>query len=101
MAFDLVPPPPPSAPLSYSHPNDELEVILELGILEPLREVMNTTIRQLQINQINNNNNPSLPYYIASGIHNILFNENMAPLWALYPSQPTSPDIIFAELRAI
>jgi hypothetical protein len=99
MAFDLVPPPPPTAPLSYSPPNDELEVGLDLGIFEPLREVMNVTIRHIQ--NYNTINNPSIPFYVASGVHDILFNERMAPLWELFPSQPAAPDIIFAELRAI
>jgi hypothetical protein len=99
MAFDLVPPPPPTAPLSYSPPNDELEVNLDLNIFEPLRDVVNTTIRHIQ--NYNSTNNPSIPFYIASGIHDILFNEGIAPLWELFPSQPSAPDIIFAELRAI
>ena len=99
MAFDLVPPPPPTAPLSYSPPNDDLKVTLDLNIFEPIREAVGTAIRHLELSKVSNS--PSTAYYIASNLHNILFNEQVAPLWKLFPSQPTSPDIVFAELRAI
>ena len=99
MALDLIPPPPPTAPLLYSPPNDELEVILDLNIFEPIREAMQTTIRHIQLGHISNN--PSTPYFIALGLHDILFNKGTAPLWELIPFQTTPPDAIFAELKAI
>jgi hypothetical protein len=99
MAFDLVPPPPPSAPLSYSPPSDELEVAIDLNVFEPIKDAMRVTLRYIETSKIANN--PSTPYYIASGLHDILFNEYNAPLWELFPSQPTTPDVIFAELNAI
>jgi len=99
MALDLIPPPPPTAPLSYSPPNDELEVIYDLNIFEPIREAIGTAIRHIQLGHIANN--PSIPYFVASGLHDILFSERTAPLWELIPFQTTPPDAIFAELKAL
>jgi hypothetical protein len=99
MAFDLIPPPPPTAPLSYSPPSDELEVSLDLNVFEPIKDALRVTLRHIELSNIANN--PSTPYFLASGLHDLLFNESVAPLWALFPSQPSTPDIILAELQAI
>ena len=99
MAFDLIPPPPPTAPLSYSPPDDETVVDLDLNILEPLREAVITAVRHISLH--NTANRPSIPYYLASSIHDILFNVGVTPLWQLFPSQPSTPDIILAELQAM
>ena len=99
MAFVLIPPPPPLAPLSYSPPNNEQEVAYDLNIFEPIREALGTALRHIAINKTANN--PSTPYYIALGLHDLLFDESMAPLWEFFPLQSTPPDAILAELRAL
>jgi hypothetical protein len=96
MAFDLVPPPPPTAPLSYSPPSEELEVNLDLNVFEPIKEALATALRCMTLYK-----NPSTSYYVAANLHNTLFNEKMAPIWELFPSQPSTPDIILAQLQAI
>ena len=62
MAFVLIPPPPPSVPLSYSPLDNEQEVAYDLNIFEPIREVLGTALRHIRINK--NANNPSTPYYM-------------------------------------
>jgi hypothetical protein len=96
MAFDLVPPPPPTAPLSYSPPSEEVEVNLDLNVFEPIKESLATALRYITLHK-----NPSTSYYVAANLHDTLFNEKMAPLWELFPSQPSTPDIILAQLQAI
>jgi len=98
MALDLIPPPPPTVPLSYSPPNNELEVTYDLNIFKPIREAVGTAIQHIQLSKIANN--PSTSFFIATGLHDILFNYT-APLWELIPFQTTPLDAIFAELKAI
>ena len=97
MAFDFVPPLPPSAPLSYSPPTDDMIVSLDLNFFEPLREAVEIISRHLE----NSRNDPSFLYYIAAGTHDILFNQDTGPLWSLFPSQAPSLNIILAEIQAV
>ena len=74
------------APLSYSPPNDDLEVTLDLNIFEPIREAVGTAIRHLELSKVSNS--PSTAYYIASNLYSILFNGHVVPYGSYFPPNP-------------